>query len=181
MTIKVLAIGDIGNIVKTIQKYVKKSEIYLINYPKDGAAVFTDPDGIELFKTRKVSEQVKRINEIKDDFDICLTTASERIAYLADINYIGCYWGRDIDVPMWKKNSAEKWQTESLHRLNFFERRFYWNAFKNAIAHVAGRWQFEHLSRYTKNGINTAREPVDTNEFNINIKQIERKKTKFTF
>ena len=31
MTIKVLAIGDIGNIVKTIQKYVKKSEIYLIN------------------------------------------------------------------------------------------------------------------------------------------------------
>ena len=103
MTIKVLAIGDIGNIVKTIQKYVKKSEIYLINYPKDGAAVFTDPDGIELFKTRKVSEQVKRINEIKDNFDICLTTASERIAYLADINYIGCYWGRDIDVPMWKK------------------------------------------------------------------------------
>ena len=33
MTIKVLAIGDIGNIVKTIQNYVKKSEIYLINYP----------------------------------------------------------------------------------------------------------------------------------------------------
>ena len=181
MTIKVLAIGDIGNIVKTIQKYVKKSEIYLINYPKDGAAVFTDPDGIELFKTRKVSEQVKRINEIKDDFDICLTTASERIAYLADINYIGCYWGRDIDVPMWKKNSAEKWQTESLYRLNFFERRFYWNAFKNAIAHVAGRWQFEHLTRYTKDGINSAREPIDTNEFNTNIKQIERKKTKFTF
>ena len=181
MTIKVLAIGDIGNIVKTIQKYVKKSEIYLINYPKDGAAVFTDPDGIELFKTRKVSEQVKRINEIKDDFDICLTTASERIAYLADINYIGCYWGRDIDVPMWKKNSTEKWQTESLHRLNFFERRFYWNAFKNAIAHVAGMWQYEHLAKYTKTGINSARIPVDTDEFNPNVKSIERRKTKFTF
>ena len=176
-----LAIGDVGNIVRTIQKYTKKSEIYLINYPQDGSGVYTTPDGIELFKTRKVSDQVKKINEIKDDFDICLTIASERIAYLADLNYVGYYWGRDIDVPMFKKNSTEEWQTEPLHKLNFFERRFYWNAFKNAVAHVAGRWQFEHLSKYTKNGIANAREPVDTAEFNTNIKPIERKKTKFTF
>jgi len=177
----VLAIGDVGNIVRTIQKYTKKSELYLINYPQDGSGVYTTPDGIELFKTRKVSDQVKKINEIKDNFDICLTTASERIAYLADLNYVGYYWGRDIDVPMFKKNSTEEWQTEPLHKLNFFERRFYWNAFKNAVAHVAGRWQFEHLSKYTKNGIDNAREPVDTDEFNPNVKPIERKKIKFTF
>ena len=176
-----LAIGDVGNIVRTIHKYTKKSEIYLINYPQDGSGVYTAPDNIELFKTRKVNDQVKKINEIKDNFDICLTTASERIAYLADLNYVGYYWGRDIDVPMFKKNSTEEWQTEPLHKLNFFERRFYWNAFKNAVAHVAGRWQFEHLSKYTKNGIANAREPVDTAEFNTNIKPIERKKTKFTF
>ena len=176
-----LAIGDVGNIVRTIQKYTKKSELYLINYPQDGSGVYTTPDGIELFKTRKVSDQVKKINEIKDNFDICLTTASERIAYLADLNYVGYYWGRDIDVPMFKKNSTEEWQTEPLHKLNFFERRFYWNAFKNAVAHVAGRRWFEHLSKYTKNGINDAREPVDTAEFNTNIKPVERKKTKFTF
>ena len=174
-----LAIGDVGNIVRTIQKYTKKSELYLINYPQDGSGVYTTPDGIELFKTRKVSDQVKKINEIKDNFDICLTTASERIAYLADLNYVGYYWGRDIDVPMFKKNSTEEWQTEPLHKLNFFERRFYWNAFKNAVAHVAGRWQFEHLSKYTKNGIDNAREPVDTDEFNPNVKPIERTKTKF--
>jgi glycosyltransferase involved in cell wall biosynthesis len=177
----VLAIGDVGNIVRTIQKYTKKSELYLINYPQDGSGVYTTPDGIELFKTRKVSDQVKKINEIKDNFDICLTTASERIAYLADLNYVGYYWGRDIDVPMFKKNSTEEWQTEPLHKLNFFERRFYWNAFKNAVAHVAGRWQFEHLSKYTKNGIDNAREPIDTDEFNPNVKPIERKKIKFTF
>ena len=176
-----LAIGDVGNIVRTIQKYTKKSELYLIDYPQDGSGVYTTPDGIELFKTRKVSDQVKKINEIKDNFDICLTTASERIAYLADLNYVGYYWGRDIDVPMFKKNSTEEWQTEPLHKLNFFERRFYWNAFKNAVAHVAGRWQFEHLSKYTKNGIDNAREPVDTDEFNPNVKPIERKKIKFTF
>ena len=181
MVIKVLAIGDVGNTIRTLQKFVKKSEIHLINYPRDGSSFFVDLDGVELFKTRKVSEQVKKINEIKDDYDICLTTASERIAYLADLNYIGYYWGRDIDVPMFKKNSTEEWQTEPLHRLNFFERKFYWNSFKNAVAHVAGRWQFDHLSKYTKNGIANAREPVDTDEFNTNIKPIERKKTKFTF
>ncbi|SVD26918.1 uncharacterized protein METZ01_LOCUS379772, partial [marine metagenome] len=128
MVIKVLAIGDVGNTIRTLRKFVKKSEISLINYPRDGSAFFVNADDVELFKTRKVKDQVKKINEIKDDFDICLTTASERIAYLADLNYIVYYLGRDIDVPMFKKNSTEEWQTEPLHKLNFFERRFYWNA-----------------------------------------------------
>ena len=125
MVIKVLAIGDVGNTIRTLRKFVKKSEISLINYPRDGSAFFVNADDVELFKTRKVKDQVKKINEIKDDFDICLTTASERIAYLADLNYIVYYLGRDIDVPMFKKNSTEEWQTEPLHKLNFFERRFY--------------------------------------------------------
>ena len=182
MVIKVLAIGDVGDIIRTIQKYTKKSEIHLINYPQDGAQFFMAPYyDVEFFKTRKVQEQVKKINEIKDDFDICLTTGSERIAYLADLNYVAYYLGRDIDVPRFKKNSTEEWQTEPLHNLNFFERKFYWSAFKNAIAHVAGKWQFEHLSKYTKNGINTSRDAIDTDQFNPNIKPIERKKTKFTF
>ncbi len=181
MVIRVLAIGDVGSIVKTIQKYVKKSEIHLINYPQDGSGVFTAPDDVELFKTWKVQDHVKKINEIKDNFDICLTTASERIAYLADLNYVAYYLGRDIDVPRFKKNSAEEWQNEPIFNRNLFERRFYWNAFKNAIAHVAGMWQYEHLAKYTKTGINSARIPVDTDEFNPNVKPIERRKTKFTF
>ena len=82
---------------------------------------------------------------------------------------------------MFVKNSTERWQTEPLHRLNFFERKFYWNSFKNAVVHIAGKWQFEHLSKYTKNAINTARDAVDAEQFNPNIKPIGRKKTKFTF
>tara|TARA_Y100000748_G_scaffold304033_1_gene311410 strand:- start:139 stop:1383 length:1245 start_codon:yes stop_codon:yes gene_type:complete len=181
MVIKVLAIGDIGNTIQTIQKFVKKSQIHLINYPQDGSAFYVNAEDVELFESRKVVDQVKKINEIKDNFDICLTTASERIAYLADLNYIAYYLGRDIDAPMFIKNSTEEWQNEPLHKLNFFERKFYWNAFKNAIAHVAGKWQFEHLSKYTQNGINSARYPIDPNEFNQNINPIEWKKTKFTF
>ena len=181
MVIRVLAIGDVGSIIRTIQKYAKKSEIHLINYPQDGSGVFTAPHDVELFKTWKVQEHVKKINEIKDNFDICLTTASERVAYLADLNYVAYYLGRDIDVPRFKKNSAEEWQNEPIFNRNFFERRFYWNSFKNAVAHVAGMWQYEHLAKYTKTGINSARIPVDTDEFNPDVKPIKRKKTKFTF
>ena len=179
MVIKVLAIGDVGGTIRVLRKYVKRSEIHLINYPYD--RIWINMDGVELFKTLKVSDHVKKINEIKDNYDICLTTASERVAYLADLNYVAYYLGRDIDVPLFKKNSTEEWQTEPLHKLNFFERKFYWNAFNNAIAHIAGKWQFEHLSKYTKNGINTARDAIDTDQFSPNAKPIERKKTKFTF
>ena len=183
MVIKVLAIGDVGSIIRTIRKYTKKSEIYLINYPQDGSGVFTAADNVELFKTWKVSEHVKKINEIKDNFDICLTMGSERIAYLADLNYIAYFVGGDIESPRFEKNSKDMTYggTNALHTRNFFERKFYWDAFKNAIAHVAGLWRFELLTKYTKNGINNAGLPVDTDEFNPNVKPIKRKKTKFTF
>ena len=68
-----------------------------------------------------------------------------------------------------------------IFRFNFFERRFYWNAFKNAVAHVAGMWQFEYLQRYTDEGINNAGIPIDTTEFNPQVKPIDTKKEKFVF
>ena len=183
MTIKVLAIGDVGNIIRTIQKYTKKSKIHLINYPRDGAAKFTNPDNIESFKTWKVKEHVEKINEIKNDYDVCISMATERTAYLADLNYISYYVGGDIEAPRFKKNSKDSAAkgNDILHSRNIFERRFYWNAFKNAVTYVAGVWQFSELQKYTKNGIRNIMLPIDTEEFNPDIKPIERKKTKFTF
>tara|TARA_B100000029_G_scaffold261088_1_gene257419 strand:- start:5766 stop:6959 length:1194 start_codon:yes stop_codon:yes gene_type:complete len=181
MVIRVLAIGDLGNIVRTLRKYTKKSKIHLINYPKDGMGEYYYYDDVETFENWKVMDNLKKINSIKNDFDICLTIGSERLPYLADINYIGYYLGRDIDVPKWKKNSAEQWQTEPLFKLNSLERKFYWNAFRNAIAHVAGMWQFEFLQKYTENGINSAAIPIDTEEFNQNVEPIKLEKKKFTF
>ena len=110
MVIKILAIGDIGNIIYTLSKYTKKSKIHLINFVKDGAGTYTYADNVELFDTYKVSEQVKKINEIKHNFDICITMGTgERIAYLADLNYVAFYVGRDIDAPRFVKNSKEEW------------------------------------------------------------------------
>tara|TARA_Y100000590_G_scaffold221572_1_gene250767 strand:+ start:8693 stop:9934 length:1242 start_codon:yes stop_codon:yes gene_type:complete len=183
MTIKVLAIGDVGNIIRTIQKYTKKSKIHLINYPRDGAAKFTNPDNIESFKTWKVKEHVEKINKIKNDYDVCISMATERTAYLADLNYISYYVGGDIEAPRFKKNSRDSAaeSNDILHSRNIFERKFYWNAFKNAVTHVAGVWQFSELQKYTKNGIRNIMLPIDTDEFNPNIEPIERKKIKFTF
>jgi len=183
MVIRVLAIGDVGNIIRTIQKYTKKSKIHIINYPRDGAATFTNPEDIEIFETWKVKEHVNKINEIKNDFDVCIVMATERTAYLADLNYISYYVGGDIESPRFKKNAKAiiAQGQERIHSRNFLERKFYWNAFKNAVTHVAGVWQFSELEKYTKEGIRNVMLPIDTEEFNENVKPIERKKTKFTF
>ena len=134
LVLNILAIGDVGNVIKTLSKFTKESSIHIINFPKDGAGVFTYDDDIELFESYKVSEQVKKINQIKDKYDLCLVMGTgERIAYLADLNYIAYYVGRDIDAPRFVKNSREAWNEEPLHRLNFIERYFYKLAFNSNL------------------------------------------------
>lgn len=166
----------------TISKYTKKSKIHLVNFPKDGVGVYTYGEGYELFNSWKVVDQVKRINEIKDNYDICVTMGTgERIAYLADLNYVAYYVGRDIDAPRFVKNAKEEWFDEPLHKLNLLERRFYKNAFRNAVAHIAGMWVFRHLEKYTKTGIKMDRVPIDPNLFSEIETELDRKKTKFTF
>ena len=89
MVINVLAIGDTGNIISTMKKFTKNVRIHLINFPKDGAGSFTYDD-VETFENYKVKDQVKKINSIKNNFDIAITMGTgERIAYLADLKYKG--------------------------------------------------------------------------------------------
>jgi len=181
MVINVLAIGDTGNIISTMKKFTKNVRIHLINFPKDGAGSFTYDD-VETFENYKVKDQVKKINSIKNNFDIAITMGTgERIAYLADLNYITFYVGRDIDAPRFKKNSNEDWSDQPLHNLNFFERKFYWNTFNSAIAHVAYGWVFEFLKKYTNNGLKMDMEPIDTTIFNPNAPILKQEKKKFTF
>ena len=182
MVIKVLAIGDIGNYLVTISKYVKKSKIHIINFPKDGAGKFTYDENYELFENYKVVDQVKKINEIKKNYDLALVMGTgERIAYLADLNYITYYVGRDIDAPRFIKNSKEPWYKEPLHRLNFLERSFYKKTFDFAITHIAPTWVFEHLRKYSDKCIKMDRKPIDLTLFEEVPDSLSRKKEKFTF
>ena len=182
MVINVLAIGDVGNIISTLSKFTKKSKIHLINFHKDGAGVFTYNEDVETFENYKVKDHVEKINSIKNNYDIAITMGTgERIAYLADLNYIPFYVGRDIDAPRFEKNSSEDWSEEPLHKLNFLERRFYWNSFNSAIVHVAYGWVFGHLKKYTKNGIKLDMVPIDTTIFHPRVTPIKKEKKKFTF
>ena len=181
MVINILAIGDVGNNLSTLRKFTK-TKIHIINSPKDDAGLFTYDDSYELFENYKVQDQVKKINEIKNNFDFCITMgAGERIAYLADLNYISLYVGRDIDAPRFIKNPTEEYFTEPIHTLNFLERRFYRRAFDSAIAHIGGRWLLPDLKKYSKNYIRLDRVIIDPTLFNDTIKPIDKKKEKFTF
>ena len=70
MALKVLAIGDLSNNIVMFKKFTK-SNIHLINFPWDGPSEVIDTkDGVEFFKSVKVRHVLKRINEIKNEFDI---------------------------------------------------------------------------------------------------------------
>jgi len=181
MVLRILCIGDVGNVVKTISRF-SKSAIHIIVWPKADAGIYTYDDEYEIFQNYKVVDQVKKINSIKDDFDLCIVMGNgELIAYLCDLNYIAYYVGRDIDAPRFIKNSAEPWFKEPLHRLNFLERRFYKKTFESAIAHVAPIWVFEHLKKHTDNGIKMDRKGIDSTIFSEKIEELDLEKKKFTF
>ena len=182
MVINVLAIGDTANVMKSLSKITKKSKIHIVNFPKDGKGIYIHDDDVDRFVSCKVKEQVEYINKIKNNYDICIVMGTgERIAYLADLNYISYYVGRDIDAPRFKKNSREIWFKTPLHKLNFLERKFYHNTFKNAIGHVAGVWVYPFLEKYTKNGIKMDMYAMDDELFKNTTHELDIQKTKFTF
>ena len=107
MTIKVLAIGDLANNVTTMKEFLK-SEIHLINFPWETMSkIMDEKKDVEFFESIDVLKNLKKINQIKNDYDICLvlSSAGARIAYLADLNYILFVVGNDIRTPLFIKKS----------------------------------------------------------------------------
>ena len=151
MTVKILAIGDLGNNVSTIRKFAKSSEIHLINFNWEGASVVMDErNGIEFFPTNKMSDFIKHINKIKNKFDICLAMSSTGllVSYLANLNYIAYFVGHEIRSPPFIKNSNDPLSTEQpLYHFNFLERWFYKKAYENAIACVVSDDELLNVSQ----------------------------------
>ena len=63
MVLRILCIGDVGNVVKTISRF-SKSAIHIIVWPKADAWIYTYDDEYEIFQNYKVADQVKKINSI---------------------------------------------------------------------------------------------------------------------
>ena len=183
---KILAIGDIADDYYTLKKFTKRSEIHLIDFPKQGVAKTTNiPTGREYFDSILISKQVKKIKEIKDDYDlsIVLSWAAARVAYLAGINYMIYFVGGDIGNPPFVKNNIPIYSggKEFIPHLNWIERNFYKKVFDTAICHVASKNEFFFLKKYTSSGIRFDRVFVDTTLFHDKIKPINKPKKKFTF
>ena len=185
MVLKVLAIGDLSNNITMFKKFTK-SNIRLINFPWDGPSKVIDAkDGVEFFKSVKVKDVLKRINEIKNEFDICIAMSSTGLlmSYLADLNYIAYFCGHDIRSPPFIKDMHDPLSTDKpIYNFNSLERRYYKKAYDNAIAAVVTDDELlEHLKKYRDDPTRITGYIVDTTIFNENVKPVERKKTKFTF
>jgi glycosyltransferase involved in cell wall biosynthesis len=176
MKLKVLAIGDTASNIYLMKKFMKNAEIHLIDFPKKGVAKNTTSyEQIEYFNSLLISKQVKKIKEIKDQFDLCLAApwAGARIAYLAGINYIMYFVGNDITTPPFSKENKN---------YNFLEKHFYKKILDNAIACIAPMDEyFTPLKKYRKDAIRLDRMFVDTEIFNEKIQPEKLKKEKFIF
>jgi len=185
LEIKILAIGDLANNAIILKKYVKKSNIHVINFRWDTASKLTDiKKDVEFFDSLKIKDQLKKILEIKDNYDLVLVQSwsGARLAYLANLNYIIYFVGSALRVPPFIKNPKLEYLKEPLPSLNYFERRFYKKILDNAVACVANADDlFKQLKKFRTKEIHQIGIPVDTTMFNENVKPIKKRKEKFTF
>jgi|APSaa5957512535_1039671.scaffolds.fasta_scaffold00120_62 glycosyltransferase involved in cell wall biosynthesis len=181
---KILAIGDTADNIYTLQKFAKNFSIHLINFPRKQAALMTLSDEVEFFDSLLIHKQVKKIEEIKEDYDMCIVMswAGARVAYLAGINYIMYFVGGDIMTPPFLKNAKLSYAKEASTNLNFLERSFYKKVFDTAIACITLTDEyFFQLKRFRNDAIRLDRIAVDTTFFNPNIEAVKLEKPKFTF
>ncbi|RZD48633.1 MAG: hypothetical protein CXT78_01010 [Thaumarchaeota archaeon] len=181
---KVLAIGDTADNIYTLQKFAKNFSIYLINFPRKQAGIKTLSDEVEFFDSLLIHKQVKKIEEIKEEYDICLVMswAGARVAYLAGINYIMYFVGGDIMTPPFLKNAKLSYAQEASTNLNFFERGFYKKVFDTAIACITLTDEyFDQLKRFRNDAVRLDMIAVDTTFFNPTIEAAKLDKPRFTF
>lgn len=181
----ILAIGDTADNILTLKKFAKRSKIHLITFPRKQDALLTNLDeGIEFFDSLLISKQVRKINSIKHNFDLCvvMTWAAARIAYLADLNYVMYFVGDDIRTPPFVKKPRLSYLNQPAFERNFIERHFYRKVFESAVGCITtGHELYEILKKYRPDGIRLDRIAVDVELFNENVKPIDLPKKKFTF
>tara|TARA_B100001540_G_scaffold117228_2_gene105128 strand:+ start:4047 stop:5288 length:1242 start_codon:yes stop_codon:yes gene_type:complete len=183
---KILLLGDTADNNYTLKKFSKKIEMRLIDFPKKQDSRLTNLGDREFFDTLIISKQIKKIKQIKNDFDlcVCLTWAAARIAYFSGMNYVLCFVGDDIINPPFENNTKPFYgqTTEKLNKKSWIERKFYKKVFDSAIACIATNHDtYKVLSSYRKDALRIDHLITDSEIFNDKINPINRDKKKFTF
>jgi len=184
MVVKILAMEESETLINDIGKFVTKSKFHQINIHTKQRDVLIDHDNIEFLDSENVLDQVKKINEIKENFDLCLVSSwsTARLAYLADLNYIIFFVGNDIRIPPFIKNAKPAYFSNPVNKSNFLERIFYKKILDNAISCVTGSEElFNYLKKYRKDAVRIDRTIVDTKIFNSKVESINLEKKRFTF
>ena len=184
MVLKILAIGDTANNAYLLRKIVKKSKIDIINFPRVGDAKYTYADNVQFFESHLISKQVKKINEIKSNYDLCFVCSWEgaRVAFLSNLNYIFFFVGSSIYQQPFIKNARTSYLKDPIHKKNFFERWFLKQVLNSAISCVTyGGKRFENqFKKFHSNVYRMDMFPMDEMFLKKHI-PINKDKKKFTF
>jgi len=147
-------------------------------------AIGDTANNVRFFESYLISEQVKKINQIKSNYDLCFVSSWEgaRVAFLANINYVFFFVGQDVYQQPFIKNATPRYLKKPIHTKNFFERWFLRQVLNSAIACVTygGKNHLEKLQKFHPNVYRMDMIPVDE----IFLKKhmpINKKKEKFTF
>lgn len=184
MTLNVLAIGDTANNAYMLSKIVKKSKIDIINFPRVGAAKYTYSDNVQFFESHLISKQVKKINEIKSNYDLCFVSSWEgaRVAFLANLNYIFFFVGGSANEQPFIKNARVSYLKEPIHKKNFYERWFLKQVLDYSVACVTygGKRFVDELKKFHSNVYRMDMIPVHEIFFQKHM-PINKDKEKFVF
>lgn len=180
--IKVLVIGDASNYMYKVGKCVKKSEIHIINFPRSGASNITYTENVSYFESESLTECIKKIKKIKDQYDVCITIfEGSDVAYFSGINYIKHFVGGDIRYPKWIKNSKPKYLKSNIYHGNFLERKIQKKILNQAfLCTVFGSEQFKKLSSYHRNVKQINYAPIEKDFLDNKLKKSKKDK-KFRF
>ena len=91
MIMRILAIGDTANTFGILKKFLIKSQITIFRTPgRQRDDIFLQSQDQEFFISNNILERIKKINSIKNDFDLCIVNSwgGAVIAYICDLNYV---------------------------------------------------------------------------------------------
>ena len=183
--LRILAIGDTANNAYLLKKILKKSKIDIINFPRVGGAKYTYAgNDVQFFESHLISKQVKKINEIKSNYDLCFVSSWEgaRVAFLANLNYVFFFVGSSINQQPFIKNARTSYLKDPIHKKNFFERWFLKQVLSSASVCVTygGNGFVNQLEKFHPNVYRMDMFPMDEMFLKKHV-PISKDKEKFTF